>query len=419
MKISTNPVRGTVDYLPAEMDVRSYAEQIILQTYKQNGFLQIKTPILESLDLLTSGDSGDNQKLMFKTIKRGDKLDLTKPNLKESDIVEEGLRYDLTVPLVRFFLNNKEKLPVPFKAIQIDESFRAERPQRGRVRQFTQCDIDILGDSSPLCEVELLYSYMCAYARLGFKNVTIKVNDRRALNEIITSCGFDSSKVIEVCVSLDKLDKIGYEAVANELVSNGFEAGAVQKLMQAIEKIKTAKTNAESFEMLEKAGVSSAVVDSLKTIIDTASKFKTSETFKVVYDVTIIRGQGYYTGTVFEVYDEEFGRAIGGGGRYDKMIEKFAGVSIPAVGASIGLYSVVMLMVERKAKTLSKKLALVYDKNASFEDIMKAKIELMQKGYDVSTFAFPKNFNNFADKIKQNGYNQIVKIADTSKIIDL
>lgn len=419
MKISTNPVRGTVDYLPAEMDVRSYAEQIILQTYKQNGFLQIKTPILESLDLLTSGDSGDNQKLMFKTIKRGDKLDLTKPNLKESDIVEEGLRYDLTVPLVRFFLNNKEKLPVPFKAIQIDESFRAERPQRGRVRQFTQCDIDILGDSSPLCEVELLYSYMCAYARLGFKNVTIKVNDRRALNEIITSCGFDSSKVIEVCVSLDKLDKIGYEAVANELVSNGFEAGAVQKLMQAIEKIKTAKTNAESFEMLEKAGVSSAVVDSLKTIIDTASKFKTSETFKVVYDVTIIRGQGYYTGTVFEVYDEEFGRAIGGGGRYDKMIEKFAGVSIPAVGASIGLYSVVMLMVERKAKTSSKKLALVYDKNASFEDIMKAKIELMQKGYDVSTFAFPKNFNNFADKIKQNGYNQIVKIADTSKIIDL
>ena len=419
MKISTNPVRGTVDYLPAEMDVRSYAEQIILQTYKQNGFLQIKTPILESLDLLTSGDSGDNQKLMFKTIKRGDKLDLTKPNLKESDIVEEGLRYDLTVPLVRFFLNNKEKLPVPCKAIQIDESFRAERPQRGRVRQFTQCDIDILGDSSPLCEVELLYSYMCAYARLGFKNVTIKVNDRRALNEIITSCGFDSSKVIEVCVSLDKLDKIGYEAVANELVSNGFEAGAVQKLMQAIEKIKTAKTNAESFEMLEKAGVSSAVVDSLKTIIDTASKFKTSETFKVVYDVTIIRGQGYYTGTVFEVYDEEFGRAIGGGGRYDKMIEKFAGVSIPAVGASIGLYSVVMLMVERKAKTLSKKLALVYDKNASFEDIMKAKIELMQKGYDVSTFAFPKNFNNFADKIKQNGYNQIVKIADTSKIIDL
>lgn len=419
MKISTTPVRGTVDYLPSEMDVRSYAEQIILQTYKQNGFLQIKTPILESLDLLTSGDSGDNQKLMFKTIKRGDKLDLTKPNLKESDIVEEGLRYDLTVPLVRFFLNNKEKLPAPFKAIQIDESFRAERPQRGRIRQFTQCDIDILGDSSPLCEVELLYSYMCAYSRLGFKNVTIKVNDRRALNEIIAGCGFDECKTVEVCVSLDKLDKIGYDAVQEELVANGFERDAVLKLMNAIKQIKTASSNAESFEMLERVGVSQGVVDSLKTIIDTASKFKVDETYKIVYDVTIIRGQGYYTGTVFEVYDEEFGRAIGGGGRYDKMIEKFAGVSIPAVGASIGLYAVVMLMIERKMKTSSKKLALVYDKNSSYEDIMKAKIELIKQGYDVSTFAFPKNFNNFADKIKQNGYNQIVKIADLTKIIDL
>ena len=419
MKISTTPVRGTVDYLPSEMEIRTYAEQIILQTYKQNGFLQIKTPILESLDLLTSGDSGDNQKLMFKTIKRGEKLDLSKPNLKESDIVEEGLRYDLTVPLVRFFLNNKEKLPTPFKAIQIDESFRAERPQRGRIRQFTQCDIDILGDSSPLSEIELLYSYMCAYSRLGFKNITIKVNDRRVLNEIIARCGFDESKVIEICVSLDKLDKIGFEKVAEELVSNGFDKTCVDKLVDVIKQIKSAKSNSESFELLEKVGVSKDVVESLQTIVETASKFKASETYKIVYDVTIIRGQGYYTGTVFEVYDEEFGRAIGGGGRYDKMIEKFAGVSIPAVGASIGLYSVVMLMIERNAKTPSKKLALVYDKNASYQDVMNAKIGLIQKGYDVSTFVFPKNFNNFADKIKQNGYNQIVKISDVNKIIDI
>ena len=418
MKISTTPVRGTVDYLPAEMEIRSYAEQIILQTYKQNGFLQIKTPILESLELLTSGDSGDNQKLMFKTVKRGEKLDLTKPDLKEKDIVEEGLRYDLTVPLVRFYLNNKEKLPAPFKAIQIDESFRAERPQRGRVRQFTQCDIDILGDSSPLSEIELLYSYMCAYSRLGFKNITIKVNDRRVLNEIITKCGFDEGKVIDVCVSLDKLDKIGYDAVASELVSNGFDSKSVSKLIEIIKSLKTATSNAESYVLLEKVGVSSEVVASLKTIIETASSFKV-EGYKIVYDVTIIRGQGYYTGTVFEVYDEDFGRALGGGGRYDKMIEKFAGVSIPAVGASIGLYSVVMLMVERGAKTASRKLALIYDKNSSFEDVMKAKLELIKQGYDVSTFAFPKNFNNFADKIKQNGYNQIVKIADISKIIDL
>ncbi len=418
MKFSTNPVRGTVDYLPSEMEVRSYAEQIILQTYKQNGFLQIKTPILENLDLLTNGDSGDNQKLMFKTVKRGDKLDLSKPNLSENDIVEEGLRYDLTVPLVRFFANNKEKLPTPFKAIQIDEAFRAERPQRGRVRQFTQCDIDILGDSSPLCEVELLYSYMVAYSKLGFNNLTIKVNDRRALNEIITAVGFDESKVIDICVSLDKLDKIGFDGVSKELVENGYNAESVQKLMKIFEGLKAAKTNDERFGLLKVAGVSAAVVDSLKLIIDTTMKFKIAD-FKIVYDATIIRGQGYYTGTVFEVYDEEFGRALGGGGRYDKMVEKFLGTPVPAVGASIGLYSVVMLMVERKIKTSSKKLGLIYDKAASFEDIMKAKVELMNKGYSVATFAFPKNFNNFAEKLKQNGYNQIVKIADINKIIDL
>lgn len=418
MKFSTNPVRGTVDYLPAEMDIRSYAEQIILGVYKQNGFLQIKTPILENIELLTNGDSGDNQKLMFKTIKRGDKLDLSKPNLKEEDIVEEGLRYDLTVPLVRFFANNKEKLPTPFKAIQIDEAFRAERPQRGRVRQFTQCDIDILGDSSPLCEVELLYSYMCAYTKLGFNNLTIKVNDRRALNAIIQNAGFAEADTVSICVSLDKLDKIGFDGVEAELIENGYDKDKVKNLMGIFARLKNAKSNGENFEILAEAKVPAEVIDSLTLIIETANKFKIGG-FKIIYDATIIRGQGYYTGTVFEVYDEEFGRALGGGGRYDKMIEKFLGTPVPAVGASIGLYSVVMLMIERKAKTLSKKLALVYDKNASFESIMQAKIDLMGKGYDVSTFAFPKNFNNFADKLKQNGYNQIVKIADLTKIIDL
>ena len=418
MKFDTNPVRGTVDYMPAEMEIRSYAEQVILKTYKQNGFLQIKTPILENLNLLTSGDSGDNQKLMFKTIKRGDKLDLAKPDLKESDIVEEGLRYDLTVPLVRFYINNKEKLPTPFKSIQIDEAFRAERPQRGRVRQFTQCDIDILGDASPLAEVELLYAYMCSYKALGFNKLTIKVNDRRLLNEVITMSGFELEKVTDVCIELDKFDKIGFDGVENELVKKGYDASNVSKLIAIFADLKQSGSNQESFEKLEKIGVSEEVLGSLKLIINTANSFKV-EGFDVVFDSTIIRGQGYYTGTVFEVYDEEFGRALGGGGRYDKMIEKFAGQSIPAVGCSIGLYSVVMLMVERGFKTPSKKLALIFDKKNTLEEIMNAKVELIAKGYDVSAFVFPKNFNNFVDKIKQNGYSQIVKMTDTSKIIEI
>ena len=418
MKFSTSPVRGTVDYLPSEMEVKSYAEKVILETYKKNGFLQIKTPILENLDLLTNGDSGDNQKLMFKTIKRGDKLDLSKQNIKECDIVEEGLRYDLTVPLVRLFANNKEKLTVPFKAIQIDESFRAERPQKGRVRQFTQCDIDILGDSSPLSEVELLYAYMCAYKNLGFSNLTIKVNDRRALASIIKLSGFKEDDVTDICISLDKFDKIGADAVANELVSNGYAEAGVKKLMSIFADLKSATTNAESFDKLAKFGVDEDVVSSLKLIISTVEKFKI-EGFNIVFDASIIRGQGYYTGTVFEVYDNEFGRAIGGGGRYDKMIEKFLNVSVPAVGASIGLYSVVMLMIERGYKIPTNKLALIFDKDNSYDEILKAKIDLMERGYEVSTFAFPKNFNAFAEKLKNNGYTKLIKMKDPNKIIEL
>ena len=418
MKLTTTPVRGTVDYLPNEMEVKSYAEKIILETYKQNGFLQIKTPILENIELLTNSDSGDNQKLMFKTIKRGDKLDLSKPNLTENDIVEEGLRYDLTVPLVRFFANNKEKLPAPFKAIQIDESFRAERPQRGRIRQFTQCDIDILGDSSPLCEVELLYAYMCSYKKLGFNKLTFKINDRRVLNGLIVGVGIAEEKITDVCISLDKLDKIGTTGVSAELEQNGYEKAQIKKLMSIFETLKQAGSNAEKLEILSKVGINEEVLASLKLIIETAEKF-VFEGYSIVYDATVIRGQGYYTGTVFEVFDDDFGRAIGGGGRYDKMIEKFLGVSIPAVGCSIGLYPVAMLMVERGYYVPSNKLALVYDKKESYENIMAAKIALMNKGFDVAIFAFPKNFNNFAERLKMNGYKKLVKMQNLENIIDL
>ena len=418
MKFDTNPVRGTVDYMPAEMDVRSYAEQVILKTYKQNGFLQIKTPILESLNLLTSGDSGDNQKLMFKTVKRGDKLDLNKPNLTENDIVEEGLRYDLTVPLVRFYINNREKLPTPFKAIQIDEAFRAERPQRGRIRQFTQCDIDILGDSTPMAEIELLYAYMCSYKALGFNKLTFKLNDRRALNQMIVNSGFELEKVPDICISIDKFDKIGFDGVTKELIANGYSEQNVVGMIDRFKTLKSMTDNKDKLQMLKTYGVSDDVVASLAQIIETVMAFR-FDGYKVEYDACVIRGQGYYTGTVVEVFDDDFGRAIGGGGRYDKMIEKFAGISIPAVGASIGLYSVVMLMNERGFKVPTQKLALIYDKNVSYNDVLKAKIMLMEKGYLVSVFAFPKNFNNFADKIKKNGYDRIVKMNDLNKIIEI
>ncbi len=418
MKFNTNPVRGTVDYKPTEMDLRSYAQNIILETYKQNGFLQIKTPILENLDLLTNGDSGDNQKLMFKTVKRGASLDLTKPNLTEKDIVEEGLRYDLTVPLVRFFANNKETLPYPFKAIQIDEAFRAERPQKGRVRQFTQCDIDILGEASALGEIELLCAGIEAYSKLGFEKLTFKINDRRALNELIVSAGFEPQQITSICISLDKFDKIGFDGVEEELKNDGYDKSKVDVLLGKFKELKQASSNDESFKVLLAEGVSKEVVDSLSSIIDTVSKLAPNG-YNIVYDACIIRGQGYYTGTVFEVYDDDFGRAIGGGGRYDKMVEKFLGTSIPAVGFSIGFYSVVMLLGEKQMALPNKKLALVYEKTSSLEEILNAKQSLKAKGYEVATFVFPKNFNNFVSRLISNNYKKLVKISDLNKIIDL
>lgn len=418
MKLNTNPVRGTVDYLPKEMEVISYAKNIILETYKKNGFLEIKTPILENLDLLTSGDSGDNQKLMFKTVKRGHDLNLTKENLSVTDITEEGLRYDLTVPLVRCFANNREKLPFPFKAIQIDEAFRAERPQKGRVREFTQCDIDILGDSSINAEIDLLVSGLEAYEHLGFNRLTVRVNDRRILNELIVRCGFDENSTINICISLDKFDKIGFSGVEEELIKNGYEENKVKTLTGLFERLKSSASNEESYELLKSLGISSEVIANVAKIISTVQKFAFVG-FKIVYDPAIIRGQGYYTGTVYEIYDDDFGRAIGGGGRYDHMVEKMIGVSVPAVGFSIGFYSVTMLMAEKNIEIPTKKLALVYKPDDSFEKVLEEKQKFKHRGYEVSVFAFPKNFNNFAEKLKNNGYKLLVKMSNTEDIVNL
>lgn len=418
MKFDMTPVRGTVDYLPTEMEMRDKAVQTILEIFKQNGFLHIKTPILENLELLTSGDSGDNQKLMFKTVKRGASLDLSKANLTEKDIVEEGLRYDLTVPLVRFFANNREKLTYPFKSIQIDEAFRAERPQKGRVRQFTQCDIDILGDTSPLAEIELLTAGCECYQKLGFENITVKVNDRRVLNELIGSAGFNMQEVPDICLSLDKFDKIGTDGVKSELLQKGYNEKALGKLISVFETLKTAKSNDESFKILSKYQISDENINNLKTIIEFVQKH-ISPNFKVVFDASIIRGQGYYTGTVYEVFDSEFGRAIGGGGRYDKMVEKFTGTPVPAVGFSIGLYSTLMLMSERNKGSSTRKLALVYDNSFGVDEIINAKANLISDGYEVSIFAHPKNFANFVQKLKLNGYEKLVKMSDINDIKEI
>ena len=415
MKINTNPIKGTVDYLPVDMEIRQTAINKILETFKNCGFLQIKTPILESLQILTNGDSGDNQKLMFKTIKRGEKLNLNKPNLTEADVVEEGLRYDLTVPLARLYAGNRDKLPNPFKAIQIDESFRAEKPQRGRNRQFTQCDIDIWGDASIFAEAEILIAGIEAYKNVGINNIVLKVNDRRALAGIIQFVGFAPELANKVCISLDKLDKIGAANVIAELVEKFADLPNIQEMANNLLNI-IQKVMSSSPEVLVNFGVDAAVAENLNTLINVVKKITGAN---VVFDITVVRGQGYYTGTVFECYttDGGFNRAIGGGGRYDKMLEKFLGVNVPAVGYSIGLDPVVMLLKESGACIGANKIALIYPKSADIYAVFAAKQTLINKGYAVSAFADPKNFKTFCERLNSNGFAGLVKLENLGKVI--
>jgi len=399
-----NPIRGTNEYLPSEAKIREIVRQAILTSYQNNGYNLISTPILEHLNLLNMSDGGDNLKMMFKTLKRGDKLDLTKPELKEEDIAEEGLRYDLTVPLARFYANNKEKLPTPFKAIQIDYSFRAERPQRGRLRQFTQCDIDVFADNSINAELELLKTAIDTYKLIGFNTLTLKINNRKILNTLLLTAGFEEKDLNTVCVTLDKLDKIAVSGVAMELIEKGFDTEKINTLVDII-----ADVVENGLDVVEKYGVDANLKTEMEYLINTLNTL-TNNQFNIKFDISIVRGQGYYTGIVYEFYTDGFSGAIGGGGRYDKMIGKITGVDVPAVGISIGFEPITMLIKERGLTFNSKEnLALIYDEEEDIIEVFNIKQKLMQT-YNVSLFKRPKNMKNFYEKIVE-----VAKLVTTVK----
>ena len=405
---SFSPIRGTNDYGPKDANIREIVRQKILSSYQNNGYNLITTPILENLELLNMSEGGDNLKLMFKTVKRGDKLDLTKQNLTEADITEEGLRYDLTVPLARFYANNREKLPSPFKAIQIDYSFRAERPQRGRDRQFIQCDIDVFGDPTINAELELLKTIIETYNVLGFKDLTLKINNRQILSQLVLFAGFNPEEVNTICVTLDKLDKIAVTGVVMELIEKGFDTEKINKLVEEINDVTENGINAVS-----KYGVEQTVVDDMNYLVNSLNAI-TNYRFDIRFDISIVRGQGYYTGPVFEFYTSGFNGAIGGGGRYDKMVEKMVGIPVPAVGFGMGFEPVTMLIRERGIKFDSKEnLALIYDSEDDIVEVFKVKEELM-KEYNVSLFKRPKNMKTFYEKIQEVA-NCVTSVRDVKE----
>lgn len=413
MALKKKPVTGMKDMMPEEMEIRDYVIALIKDTYKAFGFSSMETPCVEHIENLCSKQGGDNEKLIFKILKRGEKLKLESAK-EEADLVDGGLRYDLTVPLSRYYANNANELPSPFKALQMGNVWRADRPQRGRFRQFMQCDIDILGEPSNLAEIELILATSTLLGKLDFKNFTIRINDRRFLKAMAAYSGFAESDYDQVFITLDKMDKIGLDGVQTELEENGFEKEAIDKYLQIFEEITNDVEGVRWCKEKLAGYLPEDAADSLEMIITSVESAKEAE-FKISFDPTLVRGMSYYTGTIFEISMDEFGGSVGGGGRYDEMIGKFTGQNTPAVGFSIGFERIVMLLLERgyQIPTSRQKRAYLLEKKLPQAELLSV-LEQAKKdradGLQVMITNMKKNKKFQKEQLNQQGYTDIVEV---------
>ena len=414
MSLTKKPVTGMKDILPEEMRIRDYCISMIEKTYESFGFSHIETPGVEHIENLCSNQGGENEKLIFKIMKRGDKLNLSEA-ASENDLADSGLRYDLTLPLSRFYANNQATLPAPFKALQMGNVWRAERPQRGRFRQFMQCDIDILGEESNLAEIELVLATTTLLSKLGFSDFKVKINERRILKAMAAYAGFDEDKTDLVFVILDKMDKIGFEGVKEDLIANGFEASTVEKYMSLFDEMakNEGASSVDNIDFLKgklNGLLDDAVADNLKEIFASVNAAKTAD-FKLAFDPTLVRGMGYYTGTIFEIEMSELNCSVAGGGRYDKMIGKFTGNDTPACGFSIGFERIITIMLEKgfKIPGESEKTAFLVEKNISGErmgEIIKEANALRADGKIVLIAKMNKNKKFQRETLEKQGFTE-------------
>ncbi len=348
------------DILPDEVDVRDRAIGRILEVYRGYGFQRIETPAVENIKLLTGGEGGENEKLVFKILKRGGKLTAAQD---PEDLADLGLRFDLTVPLARYYANNHARLPQPLKAIQIGPVWRAERPQHGRFRQFTQCDIDILGVASEVAEIELILATVDALLDLGLPvpDLTVRLNDRRILAGLARHCGFEESRFDSVFIALDKLDKIGKPGVLAELDAQGHPEKAIGVLRGLLDDVTGAAWMLDALPGLLGGHVDASVWRALTRILDTVSG--AGDRYRIEFDPTLVRGMAYYTGPIFEVRYGTSASSIAGGGRYDRMIGKLLGRDVPATGFSIGFERVIGILMEGKSLPAppGERVAIVFD----------------------------------------------------------
>lgn len=400
------------DIMPDEMQIRDYVMNVIKETYRAFGFTPIETPCMEHIENLSSKQGGENEKLIFKVLKRGEKLNLEKAEC-EADLVDNGLRYDLTVPLCRYYSNHANDLPSPFKALQMGNVWRADRPQRGRYRQFMQCDIDIIGEPSNLAEIELILATTSTLGKLGFKNFEIRINERRILKAMAAYSGFEEKDYDTVFIILDKMDKIGLEGVAEELEKAEFPKEAIEKYLSLFTGVEQAEDGIAYLAETLGDYLEADIVQSMQEISASVTSTKTAD-FELVFDPTLVRGMSYYTGTIFEIAIPEFGGSCGGGGRYDKMVGNFTGKDVPACGFSIGFERIIMLLMESGFQIPEQpaKVAYLIEKgypgDQLSEVIAKAQ-KARAEGQQVLVVRMNKNKKFQKEQLRKDGYEDFVE----------
>ena len=415
MALSKKPVNGMKDILPREMEIRDYVTNVIKTTYREFGFTPIETPCMENIANLSNKQGGENEKLIFKVLKRGEKLHLDTAK-EENDVVDFGMRYDLTVPLCRFYSNNANDLPSPFKALQIGNVWRADRPQRGRYRQFTQCDIDILGEPSNMAEIELILATTTTLGRLGFSGFEIRINERRILKAMAAYSGFEGKDYNSIFITLDKMDKIGTEGVSAELLENGYAKESVDKYLGLFDALTDKKKVSEGVSFLQETlgtYLDEEISTNLQEIAQTVGAAKAVD-FALVFDPTLVRGMSYYTGTIFEIAIPEFGGSCGGGGRYDEMIGKFTGQNVPACGFSIGFERIILLLMEQgyEIPERPKKVAYLVEKKYPAKKliaVLQQAKEARENGQQVQVVRMNKNKKFQKEQLQKEGYEEFVE----------
>ena len=454
MQMIKTPVNGMKDIEPREMEIRQFILSKIREVYSRFGFTEIETPNIEHIENLLSDQGWDNEKLIFKILKRGEKLDKAFEAGNMNELVDSGLRYDLTVPLCRFYSNNKDKLTMPFKAMQIGNVYRADRPQKGRFRQFCQCDIDILGEATNLGEIETLLATSTLLKEIGFDkyNFSFDINDRRILRAMNTYAGFTDDDFESVCITLDKLDKVGFDGVKKELIEKGFPEDKIDKfnslfasigasnnvgannnvgaklaspidairalqnkIVGATQNVGVTSCNPTENRMGEQCEPESlmdvelvSICNNLIEIIETITK---NVDVKINFNPTLVRGMGYYTGPIFEIKSEKFSGSVGGGGRYDKMVSKFIGQDVPALGISIGFERIIGIYLDDDFKIPSnvKKIAYLIDKGMPIDkkaEVIKQALDERRNGNTVYIAELAKNKKFQCEKLEAIGYTE-------------